>query len=325
MGWQQGGLIFKPEGEFEWSQSHAQVPTAVELSKEIIRIYYATRDRFNRSRTSFIDVDSNDPTRVLYVHNRPIMNLGKPGCHDEDGVMVSSVLKIGSEIWMYYTGWSRGGSIPYRTACGLAISKDGGYEFTRAFDGPIVDRTSAEPHFTNTPYVVCNSNFWRMWYGSGTSWVLIDDKFEPIYVIKYAESKDGFQWNQPNKLCITPKHELESNVRPSLLVIDGRFEMWFCYRHSIGFRDGLGSYRIGHATSTDGLTWNRLEDPIGLLPGRSKWSMGMMAYPCVIQIGSRRLMFHNGDGFGKSGFGFSKWMNKTTPEDSASTSINNRG
>lgn len=323
MGWQQGGLIFKPGGEFEWSQSHAQVPSAVELSKEVIRIYYATRDRFNRSRTSFIDVDSDNPTRVLYVHNRPVMNLGAPGCHDEDGVMVGSILQVGNELWMYYTGWSRGGSVPYHTACGLAISTNGGFEFTRVFDGPVIDRSRLEPYFTNCPFVVRDSNSWQMWYGSGTSWVLIDDKLEPVYVIKYAESKDGYQWHQSNITCVAPKHQLEASTRPSVLITDSTIEMWFSYRHSIGFRNGTGGYRIGHATSTDGLSWNRLADPSGLLPGKSKWNMAMMAYPCVIDIGPRRLMFHNGDGFGQTGIGYSEWLDETDSKDST-TSLTNK-
>jgi len=31
----------------------------------------------------------------------------------------------------------------------------------------------------------------------------------------------------------------------------------------------------------------------------------MMAYPSVVEINGTRVMFHNGNGFGRSGFGYS--------------------
>jgi hypothetical protein len=306
MRWQQKGMIFKPDKRYAWSCTHAQVPSALVLVDRI-RLYYATRDEMGRSLTSFVDVDIDNPAKILYVHERPVMELGSPGCHDEDGVMVGCVLAVGAEVWMYYTGWSRGGAVPYRVSCGLAISQDGGLNFIRKFEGPVVDRTPFEPYTTMSPYVIAAPGCWRMWYGSGTKWEKIDGKWEPIYVIKYAESDDGLRWRQPNVVCIIPMHELEANTRPTVLATERGLEMWFCYRHSIDFRGGVGGYRIGHAVSHDGLQWFREDDPVGLEPGSAEWNKVMMAYPCVVLAGGRRLMFHNGDGFGQSGLGYSEW------------------
>jgi hypothetical protein len=33
----------------------------------------------------------------------------------------------------------------------------------------------------------------------------------------------------------------------------------------------------------------------------------MIAYPCVIRVGRRLLMFYNGNGFGRDGFGWAEW------------------
>jgi hypothetical protein len=306
MSWRHKGIIFKPEGKQCWSSSHAQVPSALVLADRI-RLYYATRDEHGRSLTSFIEVDSNNPAKILDVHQMPVMELGEPGCHDEDGVMVGSILQVGEEVWMYYTGWSRCASVPYRVSCGLAISHDGGIHFSRKFKGPVLDRTPLEPHMTMSPYVIAAQGRWHMWYGSGTKWVKIDDRWEPIYLIKYADSNDGLSWRQANNLCIHPIHELEANTRPSVLATEQGLEMWFSYRHSINYREGDGGYRIGHAISRDGLQWERREDPAGLEPGSANWNTVMMAYPCVVQTGGRRIMFHNGDGFGSSGIAYSEW------------------
>ncbi|MBS1189582.1 MAG: hypothetical protein H6R10_1374 [Rhodocyclaceae bacterium] len=307
MPWQQRGLIFKPEETRSWSRSHAQVPSALLLGDRI-RLYYATRDELGRSRTSFIEVDAADPSRILYDHPYPVMDLGAPGTHDEDGVMVGSMLLEGREIWMYYTGWSRGGSVPYRVSCGLAVSRDGGLSFQRAFAGPVVDRTRYEPYMTMSPYVIKEDGLWKMWYGSGLSWTKVDNTWEPIYVIKYADSQDGRCWNQRNVLCIPQSHEFEANTRPSVLRRDNGYEMWFSYRHSVDFRDGAGAYRIGHATSTDGLVWTRQQDPADLQPTGAGWNSAMMAYPATIIANGRRFMFFNGNGFGRSGFGFAEWI-----------------
>jgi len=306
MSWIQRGFIFKPDGSRMWSRSHAQVPTALLLAGRI-RIYYATRDDLGRSHTSFVEVDATDPSKLVYDHPYPVMGLGKPGTHDEDGVMVGCIVHEGDQFRMYYTGWSKGGSVPYRVSCGLAISRDGGMTFERVFDGPVVDRTRFEPHMTMSPYVLKEGSLWRMWYGSGLSWVNVDGKWEPIYAIKYAKSEDGFSWDQPNLLCIPPLHALEANTRPSVMHGDGGYEMWFSYRHSEDFRGGTGAYRIGYATSDDGLKWRRLASPQGLQPAGTGWNSKMMAYPSVIGVGKRRFLFHNGDGFGRAGLGYAEW------------------
>ena len=39
------------------------------------------------SMTFFVDVDLNDPMKIINQGNRPILELGKPGTFDEDGIM----------------------------------------------------------------------------------------------------------------------------------------------------------------------------------------------------------------------------------------------
>jgi hypothetical protein len=302
MAWEQRGAIFRPGGEFDWSQTHAQAPAALVMGDRI-RVYYGTRNDENRSRTSFFEVDRADPTRLVYVHDRPVLDLGKPGTHDEDGVIVSQVVAVGDELWMYYGGVSRGGHVPYRMSIGLARSRDGGLNFERAFDGPIVDRTPLEPYMTMAPNVLVADGGWTMWYGSGTGWVEIDGKFEPTYQIKLAYSDDGICWRRTNHVCIPKLDPLEANTRPAVLKTPGGYEMWFCYRGSRQYRDGPGSYRIGYATSADGRSWARQPDPDGLAPMGSGWNALTMAYPSVILVDGRKIMFHNGDGFGQSGVG----------------------
>ncbi|MBO9560171.1 MAG: hypothetical protein J7515_16505 [Caulobacter sp.] len=302
--WKQLGAIFVPSGELDWSKTHAQAPAAL-LMGDRIRVYYGTRDADNRSRTSFFECDRTDPTRVLYVHDQPVLGLGKPGTHDEDGAIGSQAMMVGDELWLYYGGVSRGGNVPYRMSVGLARSRDGGLTFERAFEGPVVDRTPHEPYMTMAPNILIEDGVWTMWYGSGTGWVEIEGKFEPTYQIKLARSDDGLVWRQLNHACIPKLDALEANTRPSVLRTDDGYEMWFSYRNSRGYRDGAGSYRIGHASSTDGVDWTRQPDPEGLKPTGEGWNSATMSYPSVVVVDGRKFMFHNGDGFGQTGVGCS--------------------
>jgi predicted GH43/DUF377 family glycosyl hydrolase len=309
MPWIQRGVIFTPDSSKEWSRTHAQAPSAVELEHGI-RIYYGTRDAHNRSRTSFVDVDRNDPTRILYIHDRPVMDLGKPGTHDEDGVIASQILRVDDELWMYYGGVSKGGSVPYRMSIGLARSRDGGLTFSRMFEGPVVDRTPHEPYMTMAPNIIRDEKGWTMWYGSGIKWILVADKYEPVYVTMVAYSDDGLIWRRPGRPCIRQKHPDEANTRPAVLKTQHGYEMWFCYRQAQDYRDGSGSYRIGAAVSTDGRNWDRIERDMGLEPAGVGWNASTMAYPSIVVTGGRKIMFHNGDGFGRTGFGYAVWSDE---------------
>lgn len=311
MPWSQRGVVYQTDGTRSWSRTHTQLPTAIELDG-ILRVYYGTRDENNRSRTSFVELDPLDPARILREHDEPVLGLGRPGCHDEDGAIVSHVIRSGDDLLMYYGGVSRGGSVPYRMSIGLARSRDGGLSFQREFEGPVVDRTPLEPFMTMAPYVRRQESHWIMWYGSGVGWIQIGSKYEPTYIVKAASSSDGIHWQQSNHTCIHPLQPQEANTRPSVLATNEGYEMWFSYRDSHDYRDGAGSYRIGYAVSADGLNWDRKVDAVGLEPTGAGWNSAAMSYPNVIVSNGKKIMFHNGDGFGRTGFGYSVWSPEPT-------------
>src|SRR5687767_11388588 len=109
--WTKRGQIFASTGQFPWMQSHNQNPCAL-IMEDRIRVYFTCRPApdargYFASVTSFVDIDSVAPQKVLYVHDRPVMDLGGLGAFDQFGVMPGAVLRVGDEIWMYYVGWMR--------------------------------------------------------------------------------------------------------------------------------------------------------------------------------------------------------------------------
>ncbi len=80
--------------------------------------------------------------------------------------------------------------------------------------------------------------------------------------------------------------------------------MWFSYRNSREYRDGAGvvPHRLTPprptASTGRGKPIRKAWQPTG-----SGWNSATMSYPAVIEADGRKIMFHNGDGFGASGIG----------------------
>jgi hypothetical protein len=302
MAWRIMGRIFDP-AEHDWAGSHAQVPTAL-LYEDRVRIFYADRYADGRSYTTYLDLDRADLSRVVYFHKQPILPLGAPGTFDDDGAMPSFALREDGRVLLYYSGWNRGVTVPYRNSVGIAVSDDDGDTFRRLYEGPVLERSPLEPYIAVTPTILREDGLWRMWYISGVRWTEVEGKFEPVYVIKYCSSRDGVTWERPNHLCIQPSHDREAFSHPTVIRDGDRYRMWYCNRHSEDYRDGAGAYRIGYAESRDGLDWTRMDAVGGLDVGQAPWASTMTCYPFVLQIDDQIVMFFNGNGFGRSGFGW---------------------
>jgi hypothetical protein len=241
--------------------SHASVPTIDKKNEDTLRIYFSPRDKQNRSYITFIDVDINNPKRMKYLHNKPVLKYGKIGCFDDSGTMPSCIINYKGKKYLYYVGWNTSKTVPYRNSIGLVISTDDGITFKRRFEGPILDRSPYDPYFVATPFVIIEKNIWKMWYLSATTWKKYEDRIEPIYNIKYAESEDGINWVKDNITCINYKNETEAISRPCVIKENDLYKMWYSFRGSLDYRTKKeNSYRIGYAESENGKKWERKDD-----------------------------------------------------------------
>jgi hypothetical protein len=137
-----------------------------------------------------------------------------------------------------------------------------------------------------------------MWYLSGTFWKGGPKKPLPRYNLRYAESPDGILWQPTGRACLDHKHSGEVAIaRPYVIRDPNIYRMWFCYRG-----DEFG-YRIGYAESPDGLTWERLDDQVGLENSKDGWDSEMVAYPAVFDHKGARYMLYCGNNYGAAGFG----------------------
>lgn len=305
MKWIKKGLIYRPNGENGFDYTHCHKPTPLLVDSSTIRVYFGVRDRANKTRTTFIDLDINNPQRIKYIHNKPVIDLGKIGAFDDSGANVSSICKNGEKLYMYYIGWNPSTTVHTRNSIGIAVSEDNGVTFKRLYDGSILDRNKDEPYYTGAVDVIKENNLWKIWYTSGSEWKDINGKPEIFYHIKYATSTNGIDWKRENITCIPPTNKYEATARPCVIKDNGIYKMWYSKRNIIDFRTNpMNSYRAGYAESKDGITWKRLDSQVGIGVSEDGWDSESIAYPYVIKVNNKYLMFYNGNGFGETGFGF---------------------
>lgn len=295
MTWQKLGLIFCPSGETDWMLSHAAVPIAENIGGNYYKIYFSTRDKFNRSFTGYVVIDICRPSEVLDLSSHPVLSPGSLGEFDDSGAMGSWLAEYEGRKYLYYIGWNLGVTVPFRNSIGLAVSSNG-RDFLREFSGPIVDRSKAEPHFCASCCVIPGEDFWRMWYLSCTGWTIKNGKLEHSYHIKYAESDDGINWRRDGLVSIDYASDQEYAIsRPSVIRDEECWKMWFSSRGA--------AYRIRYAESDDGRSWRRQDSSVGIDVSKTGWDSDMVEYPFVFDHQGRRYMLYNGNGYGQTGFG----------------------
>jgi hypothetical protein len=305
MQWIKKGPIFRPDHNYEWMISHASIPVVDRVDDDVLRIYFGTRDKQGRSLPAYIEVQADHPENVLYVHDEPILPLGKLGTFDDNGIMPSWIVNHSNRKYLYYIGWNPQVTVSYRLSIGLAISEDGGRSFQRYSEGPICDRAINEPYFNTAPCVLLDGNIWKMWFVSCTGWEVINDWPEPFYHVKYAESLDGIHWRKTGLVCIDYDDFTDAIGRPCVFIENGIYKMLYSYRSAKDYRsDPKRSYRFGYAESVDGVKWVRKDNQVGIGRSDSGWDSEMVEYCCMYEHRGRKYLFYNGNGFGKSGFGY---------------------
>jgi hypothetical protein len=307
--WKKKGLIYANEG------NRAQIPTLFEADDKTWRIFFSEKNSLGQSVTRYIDVEEGNPSKVLYEATKPVLPLGAPGTFDSSGIMPSWILRARNPwssryvVYLYYLGWSCRTDVPYQIAIGLAASYDEGKTFKKLSKGPIMTVCHADPYFVSTPCVIQSSNAsrdWKAWYLSSVGWIKHGNQFEPRYLIKYAESNNGISWTRRNAISVDFKKDDEGGIaRPSVIVENDCYRMWYCYRDSVDYRtDSKKSYRIGYAESPDGYAWERKDALARLDVSENGWDSQMICYPYVHKYKNSLFMFYNGNGFGETGIGY---------------------
>lgn len=308
MKWYKKGVICSHKDfDLPWYKSNTMVPTPFITSDGTLRILLTFCDQDNVGRIGFVDVDPDDPSKILGHSAKPSLDIGERGAFDDHGVVTASVVRNGDELWLYYSGYQLGVSYPYTIFSGLAISEDDGLTFRRYSRVPILDRTEKEMFSRCAPIVVKEGGLYKMWYLADykTGWVDNRGKLQPHYITKYLTSDDGIHWGMDEGThCFTFKGDLEHGLaKPSVWRQGQLYRMIYSIRH---LETG---YRLGYAESPDGIFFERQDEKVGIDVSPTGWDSEMICFGSVLQKKDKTYLFYCGNHYGLDGFGFAELSN----------------
>ena len=300
MKWQKRGIVFSPDGSRPWAKSHAMIPTPVLTSTGQLRVYITTCDADGIGRPGFVELDPQNPTKVLRISERPLLDVGSPGTFDENGVLACSVVEVSKERHiLYYAGFELGTKIRYRLLTGAAVSGDGGETFKKARTTPVLERSPSELYFRCGPFAVWQDGRMRMWYIAGSEWTDVKGKAMPVYDIRYLESADGLDWSGTGTPVLPIQKPDEHGFGRPWVIQRGPvdYQMFFSVR-----KRSVEAYRLAYAESKDGLTWSRMDDNLNLGVSPDGFDSRAIMYSAIITVEGRTYCFYNGNDFGRDGF-----------------------
>lgn len=313
MKWKKLGKLFDPTKHKLPNDctEFAQSPQAL-VFDDFVRIYFSTRaiDKSNGkslSHIAFVDMRKN-LREVIRLSEKPVIPLGDLGCFDEHGIFPMNVIRYNDFVYGYTCGWSRRVSVSVETAIGLAISHDDGLTFQRIGNGPVLAASKHEPCLVGDGFAKIIHGVFHMWYIFGSGWKKFSTDAPPdrIYKISHASSSDGINWVKEEARQIIPDRlgADESQALPTVIKINSRYHMFFCYRQSFDFRNNRDrGYRIGHAWSEDLVNWTREDNNPFLDVTPDDWDSDMLCYPHVFECDGGIYLLYNGNEFGRYGFG----------------------
>jgi hypothetical protein len=296
MRWDEIGCLFTVENLDINAVSHAMIPTPIILREDVLRVYFSSRDSEGIGRPRYADFSLAENFKFLGFSDSALMDIGRSGTFDDNGIVVCSVIQSPSgELYMYYAGFELSTKIRYRIFTGLAKSSNGGNKFVRVSEAPILDRNTNELYFRGGAFVHEHPGGFEMYYVGGSDWIQLENSLRPVYSIKKALSEDGILWSESSEL-ITPKYENEHGFgRPYILELEDRKFLYYSVRDSV-----TENYRIGFAEFTNqGLI--RKDSEFALYKDNQKTKNDDIMYASFFTYRGEYFLLFNKSDFGRDG------------------------
>jgi predicted GH43/DUF377 family glycosyl hydrolase len=200
--------------------------------------------------------DPQKPLKFKGYEGNPILTPGETGSWDDQHIFCCDVLEYNDTIYLFYTGDSKNG----RRALGLATSTDG-YKFEKFNENPILtgDGEGFDAFGVGQAQVIRNDSLWVLYFNARE---LVGWSAGPSFGRATSKFLQG-PWNKMDNPVLTSgkRGEWDSDfikTGPVLKQEDGSFIMYYTGG------DDLASFTniyIGMATSEDGITWKKYNNP----------------------------------------------------------------
>jgi len=225
---------------------------------------------------------ASDKPSNLWVKDasNPILSPGTSGEWDDTFVISPSVIYNGTSYQMWYAGYD--GAV---MRIGYATSTDG-VVWTKYPSNPVFNTGSGwDGSGVSSPSVVYDGITYHMWYSgnNGAEWK-----------IGYATSPDGINWTRypfNPVLDVGTSGEWDDSYldHPHVVYTGTGFKMWYS-------GDGGSLYRVGYATSPDGVNWTKHpSNPVLDVGTSGEWDDNQILPGGVVYVGNTYHMWFTAD------------------------------
>ena len=310
MKWNKKGLICSSNNfNLAWFKKNTMVPVPYLIDDTRLRIFITMCDDDNVGRIGFVDVNPNNPCEILGYSKSPILDIGEDGCFDDNGVVTASILKVGTTLYMYYSGYQKCVKVPYLIFTGVAISKDNGFSFRKLSKRvPMLDRIEGENSTRCVPFVFHENGIFRMWYtaDSKNGWVDAGIKKLPLYDLKVMTSHSPIEWPRvAGEISVTFNNSDEHGIaKCTLWKEDGLYKIIY------SIRSLSKGYRLGYGESLNGINFTRKDEEVGVDVSEFGWDSEMIAFAERFEFKNRVYLFYCGNHYGLDGMGYAELEKK---------------
>jgi hypothetical protein len=298
------GKVVNFQNQNQMWATHFMAPAPVLLDSATIRIFVGGWDQYKISRIWFVDVKIDNPLKIIHSSPNPILDIGKDGCFDENGVFPAHIYKFSDKkSYLYYTGFQLGHKIRHYNFGGLATSSDNNTTFDRYSQAPILDRADEGLFVRAGQSLEMGENGeYLSVYSAGSSWFPCEGELRPIYDVYFQQSKDGIYLENKGQQILKADLSVEHGLgRPQIIKL-GKFYYVFYTRRII--KDMR--YFLGAARSSDLNNWERVDHLFENISfgGPGEFDSEMVYFPGVVKVSENKaFMFYSGNYFGRDGMG----------------------
>ena len=151
--WEKIGKLFLINKK-NWS--HSSHPCLRKIKNNYYEIYFASRDKFQKSHIYKIHLRFNNQKFSIIGSEKKVLSPGNPGHFDSEGCIPVDIVHKNKNDYLIYVGWQNFKNNIW--ICDTGIAKINKYGLKRVFNGPIIGRCKESPLFTALTTVVKEKN-----------------------------------------------------------------------------------------------------------------------------------------------------------------------
>lgn len=287
--WLKKGSILKRSKSNNLLKYHLGPATIYKVEGNIIKFFISCRNKKNHSFILYVKYDLKLKKYIV----KKIYSPNKKSNFEKNGASYPVLFNEKNYKYLFFVGWSFNKKNNFNNH--LLVNKNKELKFNNLHSKKVF-KTSMIGSGSN--YILKIKKTYYMWF---TSFEKIEKKkfnLKYRYIIKLAKSNDLKNWKINPTKCINFKNQNEIAIsKPSIIFKNRKFHMWYCYRGKY--------YKIGYATSKNGIDWIRKDKKIRIIGKKYNWDNQSMCYPSVSYLDNNKLiMIYSGNNYGKDGIGF---------------------